>query len=347
MSYYLKSVFSKFGQIPSEKDLQRIKLSKNFKDGEFVNQDNKVCNNLKISYFEALKTIWKMLSLRKPQIPSIKTNILNLISTDNVLIWFGHSSYFIQIEGKKFLIDPVFSKVSSPIPLFPKAFPGSNIYKTEEIPEIDYLIITHDHWDHMDYETIRNLKFKKVICSLGVGSHFRYWEFDNVIEMDWNEEINFSGFRIYCLPSKHFSGRGLLRNKTLWASFLLKTPHNFVIFIGGDGGYDSRFLKFSKLFRNIDLAILENGQYNKNWPDIHMFPEETVQAAMNLNAKFLFPVHNSKFILSTHDWNEPLEKITQLSKNKNFKLITPMIGEKVNLDNLPNQIFKKWWREDS
>lgn len=347
MRYYLKSVFSKFGKIPSEKDLQRIKLSKNFKNGEFVNQDNHSYNNLKMSYFEALKTIWKMLSLRKPQIPSVKTNLLNFISTDNVLIWFGHSSYFIQIEGKKFLIDPVFSKVSSPIPLFPKAFVGSNIYKTEEIPEIDYLIITHDHWDHLDYDTIRKLKFKKVICPLGVGSHFRYWGFDNVIEMDWNREFDFNGFHIYCLPSKHFSGRGFLRNKTLWVSFLLKTPKNFVIFIGGDGGYDSRFLKFSKLFGNIDLAILENGQYNKNWPDIHMFSEETVQAAMDLNAKFLFPVHNSKFILSTHDWNEPLEKITQLSKNKNFKLITPMIGEKVNLDNLPNQIFKKWWREDS
>ncbi len=347
MGYYLKFPFSKFGKVPSEKDLQRIRLSKNFKDGKFINQDNRSYNNLKMSYFEVLKTIWKMLSLRKPKIKSIKTNLLNLGSSDNFLIWFGHSSYLIQIEGKKFLIDPVLSEISSPVPFFPKAFVGSNIYKVKEIPKIDYLIITHDHWDHMDYETIRKLNFKKVICPIGVGSHFRYWRFDNVIEMDWNEEINFGGFHIYCLPSKHFSGRGLLRNKTLWASFLLKTPDNFTIFIGGDGGYDSRFLKFSKLFGNIDLAILENGQYNKNWPDIHMFPEETIQAAMDLNAKFLFPVHNSKFILSTHDWNEPLEKITQLSKHKNFKLITPIIGEKVELDNLSGQIFQNWWLEDS
>lgn len=335
---------TKFGQNPIGKDLKRIEKSENFKNGIFVNQDNQIFTTLKTDKFNLLKVILQMFSMPEVRIPSVKTDLLHLKNSEDSLVWFGHSSYFIQIENMRFLIDPILSDISSPIPFFPKAFPGSNVYTPLDIPEVDYLIITHDHWDHLDYNSVKKLKFKSIICPLGVGSHFKYWGFENIIEMDWNREFDFNGFHIYCLPSKHFSGRGFLRNKTLWASFLLKTPQNFSIFIGGDGGYDSRFSKFSDTFGNIDLAILENGQYNKNWPDIHMFSEETVQASEDLRAKFLFPVHNSKLVLSTHEWKEPLEKITLMSRNKNFKLITPLIGEKVNLNNLSNQTFQKWWK---
>jgi L-ascorbate metabolism protein UlaG (beta-lactamase superfamily) len=294
--------------------------------------------NLLKAFFNVLKSQKKVNS-----IPSIKTDIINLKESEDALIWFGHSSYFIQIEGIKILVDPVFSEISSPIPFFPKAFSGSNVYNPADIPEIDYLIITHDHWDHLDYETVKNLKFKQVICPLGVGAHFERWEHNNIIEMDWNESVELSnGFTIHCLSSKHFSGRGFLRNKTLWASFLLESPLTFKIFIGGDGGYDTRFSKFGKRFRQIDLAILENGQYNDNWQSIHMRPKETLKAAEDLNAKALFPVHVAKFSLATHKWNEPLQKISKLSNNKNLRILIPMIGQKVYLKN-NNQTFIKWW----
>jgi L-ascorbate metabolism protein UlaG (beta-lactamase superfamily) len=238
----------------------------------------------------------------------------------------------------------VLSNVSSPLPFFPVAFRGTNIYTTTEIPEIDYLIITHDHWDHLDYETVTKLKVKQIICPLGVGAHFEYWGFEQskLLEMDWNDEIELpGGFHITCHPTQHFSGRSFTRNKSLWAAFLLTTPSGFKIYVGGDGGYCQHFKKIGQKYGAIDIAILESGQYNENWKDIHMHPAETVAATEDLHAKALFPVHNSKFSLSTHPWNEPLKKISQLCKGKDFSLLTPMIGQKVNIKKLKN--FKVWW----
>ncbi|MCD8262263.1 MAG: MBL fold metallo-hydrolase [Bacteroides sp.] len=195
------------------------------------------------------------------ELPSVTTNLLTLSRTEDVAVWFGHSSLFIQIDGIRFLIDPVLGTSASPVKAFNKAFPGSYGYTPADIPEIDYLIITHDHWDYLDYPTVMELKFRigKVVCPLGVGEHFEYWEFNphQIFEMDWNEEEELEeGFRIYCLPSRHFSGRGLTGNQSLWASFLLQTP-SINIYIGGDGGYDPRFAEIGKRFKNIDLAILE------------------------------------------------------------------------------------------
>ena len=273
---------------------------------------------------------------------------MTLKPEDDVLVWFGHSSYFIQIDGKKILVDPVFSGSISPIASLAKAFKGTDIYSVNDLPEIDYLFISHDHWDHLDFETIVNLKskVKKVICGLGVGSHFEHWGYDanKIIEKDWNQQIDLSdGFTVFTTSARHFSGRGFKRNQSLWLSFVLKTPTQ-QIFIGGDSGYDTHFSEIGKKYGVFDLVILENGQYDKSWKYIHMMPNEVLQAAKDLNAKCLFPVHSSKFILANHPWDEPLEKITTLNEVQKVKLITPMIGEKVDLkDSL--QIFTKWWKE--
>jgi L-ascorbate metabolism protein UlaG (beta-lactamase superfamily) len=276
-------------------------------------------------------------------IPSVKADLIMLDKKEEVLIWFGHSSYFIQIDELRILVDPVFSDVSSPLSFFPRAFTGSNIYEPFDIPEVDYLVITHDHWDHLDYETVKKLKFKMMICPLGVGEHFRYWGFSNIIEMDWHETQKLeNNCKMYCFPSQHFSGRLFRRNKTLWASFLFETSKFFRIFIGGDGGYSPVFSEIGKKFEEIDVAVLENGQYNVNWSNIHMKPDETLRAAKDLKARILLPVHNTKFTLSTHRWKEPLEKITTLPGTEGLKIITPMIGEKVKLAN--PQAFAKWWR---
>jgi L-ascorbate metabolism protein UlaG (beta-lactamase superfamily) len=163
--------------------------------------------------------------------------------------------------------------------------------------------------------------------------------------LDWDESVEIDrNLMVHCLPARHFSGRGFLRNKSLWASFLIETSTSFKIFVSGDGGYGSHFSEFGYQFNGVDLAVLENGQYSKGWKNIHMHPWETIQAARDLHAKALLPVHMAKFSLSTHDWNDPLNEISELANGENFRILTPMIGEKVELKN-DRQTFKKWWEK--
>lgn len=339
----------KFGKLPSGRRLEKIKQSFNYKDGHFQNRSDTPMFTGNSNFFTILKQFLFDKNKRvKPVdlIPSKKTSLLNLDPAKDVLVWFGHSSYFMQVDGKKILVDPVFSGAASPVSFTTKAFKGTDIYTTDDIPEIDFLFISHDHWDHLDYETILKLKpkIKRIVCALGVGQHLEFWGFDkNIItEQNWNDSANLeNSFFVNTVPARHFSGRGFVRNKSIWVSFVLKTP-TMKIFIGGDSGYDTHFADIGKNFGPFDIAILENGQYNKNWKYIHMQPAETLQAAKDLKTKNLFPVHNSKFALSVHAWDEPLKRITELNKQANVNLVTPMIGEEMNLKD-DAQPFSKWW----
>jgi len=264
------------------------------------------------------------------------------------VIWMGHSSYFMQLDGKKVLVDPVLSGYAGPVSFTTKAYKGSDVYTTDDIPDIDYLILTHDHWDHMDHNTLIKLKpkIKKIITGLGNGAHLERWGFnkEKFKEEDWNTEIQLDeGFTAHVLPSRHFSGRGLKRNQTLWASFALITP-SAKIFIGGDGGYDTHFADIGEKFGSFDLAVLENGQYGEGWRYIHLLPNQVAQAAIDLNAQTLLPVHSAKFTLSMHNWDEPLAKISKHPVKKSIRIITPMIGEQVNLKDT-SQKFTKWWEQ--
>ncbi|MDP4240742.1 MAG: MBL fold metallo-hydrolase [Bacteroidota bacterium] len=339
----------KFGKLPSGERLERIKKSPNYKDGSFQNQSITPVMAEDASYYSVGKEMLFGKNKRVSPvdtIPTKKTDLKHLDKNKDVLVWFGHSSYFIQLDGKRILVDPVLSDNASPFSFTIKAFKGTNCYTADDIPDIDYLFISHDHWDHLDYETVMKLKprIRKVICGLGVGEDFEYWGFDkkSVIEMDWNEQVLLDrGFTVNAVPARHFSGRGLTRNKTLWVAFVLQTP-TMKLYLGGDGGYDKHFAEIGKKFGPIDLAILENGQYNKNWRYIHLLPNDLLKAFHDLNAKRLFAVHSSKFALANHPWDEPLIKIAAASKKFNIPLITPMIGEQVNLkDN--NQKFTEWW----
>lgn len=337
----------KFGKIPSGERLERIKKSPHFVDGTFRNLNHTPQMTGDAGFSKMMKEFFFSKD-KKPvgAIPSKKTDLINLTSDDDVLIWFGHSSYFIQIDGKKILVDPVFSGTASPFSFMLKAFEGSEQYSADDIPEIDYLIITHDHWDHLDYKTIKELKpkIKKIITGLGTGAHLEHWVFDtnSIIEMDWFEKTDFeNGFVFHTTPARHFSGRGFKHKKSLWVSFVLQTP-TIKIFIGGDGGYDNHFSEIGKKFGPFDLAILENGQYNKSWKYIHTMPEQVLQAAKDLNAKRFLPVHSGKFALANHTWDEPLKRIVDLNKTDNLSLITPKIGERVNLKDT-TQKFSNWW----
>lgn len=339
-----------FGKLPAGERLEIIKRSPNYKNGAFQNQSITPDLTEGASYFSVIKDfIFEKSKRVRPvdRIPSVKTDLLHLDIQKDVLVWFGHSSYYIQIDGKRILVDPVFSGSATPLPFGTIAFKGTDIYTVEDIPVIDYLFISHDHWDHLDYETIIKLKpkIKNVICPLGVGEHLEYWGYDknNIIEKDWNEEIILEeGFTVHTVPARHFSGRGLKRNQSLWMAFVLQTP-TMQIFIGGDSGYDQHFAEIGKIFGSFELVILENGQYNKAWKYIHSMPDEVLKIAKELNAKRLLPVHSSKFAIALHAWDEPLMKITALNKLANIPIITPLIGEQVNLkDSI--QPFTEWWK---
>lgn len=338
-----------FGQLPTGKRLEQMEKSTHFKDGHFHNREEKPTISKGYSITNELyKTLFKKYPQRTPKdsLPSIKTDLKNLPIDQDFIVWFGHSSVYIQAGGVRFLIDPNFSGKASPLPWGTKAYIGSDIYTAGDMPQIDYLLISHDHYDHLDYETILALKNKirHVVCGLGTGAHFEHWGYkpEQIIEKDWDEKVTVNdSVNIFTGSTHHDSGRGFTRGKALWMSYLIQTPKN-KIYISGDGGFDDRFATVGKKYGPIDWALMEAGQYDKAWQSVHELPEEVVQATLDLKAVNLLPVHHSKFTLGKHPWNEPLIKISELSRSKPYRLATPMIGEAVRLND-SNQVFKRWW----
>src|SRR6478736_311641 len=253
---------SSFGKIATGERLLRIKRSPNYRDGSFQNQHFTPTMTEGVSYSKVLKEFFFDKNPRnKPakELPSEKTNLHTLAADKNVLVWFGHSSYFIQVDGKKILVDPVFSGNASPVKFTTKSYPGSDVYTTDDLPEIDYLFITHDHWDHLDYKTVVELKskVKQVITSLGTGAHLERWNYDKkkIVEKDWDQEVMLdNGFVINTTSARHFSGRTFKRNRSLWLSFILQTP-SAKLFLGGDSGYDTHFAEIGNKHGPFDLAI--------------------------------------------------------------------------------------------
>jgi L-ascorbate metabolism protein UlaG (beta-lactamase superfamily) len=319
--------------------------SSNYRDGKFHNQSftpelTEGTTMIRAAY----EHVFKKSERRRPvnEIPSLKTNLHNLNPAKNIFTWFGHSSYFLLVDGIKMLIDPVFSGNASPIPGTNTSFKGSDRYQSSDLPEIDILFITHDHYDHADYLTLKEIrsKVKQVICGLGVGAHLRYWGYENISELDWYDSMKTGSVQITATPARHFSGRSLKRNQTLWVSFAVQLP-SMNIYIGGDSGYDDHFKETGERFGPFDLAILDNGQYDRKWKYIHMHPEEVLMAAQDLKAGRVIPVHSSKFVMANHPWDEPLKAITELNKKYRLPLITPRIGEEVNLSGEFESV--QWW----
>ncbi|MCJ7932393.1 MAG: MBL fold metallo-hydrolase [Chryseobacterium sp.] len=341
-----------FGAVPKGKRLERIRQSRQYQNKQFQN----------ISYTPSIAegyNTWKVTydfflgkkdPLLKPlkDIPSIHTDLKKIDKNKDVLVWLGHSSYYLQTDGVSFLIDPVLSLYGSPFKYFNKAFKGADIFKPEDIPDIDYLVITHDHFDHLDYPTVTSIKDRTgmAILPLGVGAHLERWGYpeSKLIEEEWGTEIELkNNLKIIFTPARHFSGRRIKQNNTLWTSYVLISSTQ-KIFIGGDSGYDAHFKKIGEQYGPFDYAILENGQYGEAWRYIHTLPEEVIQAGIDVNAKHIIPVHAAKFALALHPWNEPLQKITSLGKEKNLDILTPMIGEVVDL-NQSDQKFRVWWED--
>ena len=341
-----------FGAEPSGKRLERMQQSKLYKDGQFQNLHHTpaITEGYSMTKVSMDFLFGKSDSKLKPKdsIPHLQTDLKKIPKSENVFIWLGHSSYYIQLDGVNFFFFFFFSKYGSPLFIFNIAFEGSDTYQPKDFPVIDYLIITHDHYDHLDYKTVKELRPKvdKVILPLGVGAHFEKWNYkpEQLIEEEWNTEVELkNGLKIIYTPARHFSGRKFKRNTTLWTSYVLTSPTQ-KIFLGGDSGYDTHFKEIGDKYGPFDFAILENGQYNDAWKYIHALPEDLPKIITDLKVKHIVPVHSGKFALARHAWDEPLNKIIANGKKENFDILTPMIGEPLLLkDSVFN--FKEWWHK--
>lgn len=338
-----------FGKLPSGEQLTRIAQSPNHADGVLHNQiDTPMLTTDESQLSIMLGNSFGKQGNPHPQgaIPAIKTDLKTLDATQDLVIWLGHSSYFVQLGGRRILIDPVFSTNAAPVPMTNVAFDGTSLYAADDMPEIDFLLISHDHYDHLDYPSIRALqpKVRQVVVGLGMGAHFEAWGYDmqTVHEADWNEAIQRGKeLQIHVTPARHYSGRTFTRDKSLWVGFALVSPQRR-IFFSGDSGYAPHFAEIGQRYGPFDWVALDAGQYDPRWANIHMNPEQAAQAAEDLQARAFTPGHASRFSISPHDWDDPFKRITAASQGRSYALWTPEIGRPIHLDGRA-QTFAPWW----
>ena len=322
-----------FGRRMSAERKARIEASPNYRDGMFQNEEPtpQFSRSMPAMLWDFITNPPKDRTPKEP-LPAVKTDLKNLPTDRDWLVWFGHSSYLFCLNGKRYLVDPLL-KMEFPASVMMKPFAGTDIYTPDDMPDIDVLIITHEHWDHLDYATLRDLRSKvhRVVCPLGVGEYLEYWKYEPSIitEMDWGDKSPITNDQlpmITCLPTRHFSNRLLGgRNQTLWAAFMVEDDGRKV-YVGGDGGYDGRFKRVREQFGQVDLALLENGQYNNDWPLIHSTPEGLEQAILDLQDKAVFTVHHDKFALAKHPWSEPDSVARSIAERNTVNLLDQPIG---------------------
>lgn len=342
---------SKFGAVPAGERLERLRDSPNYADGEFRNRIETPTlqegnSTFSIVAGDLLRPADKLRPARP--LPTVKTDLKALAVERDTIVWLGHSSFFVVFAGKRILIDPVLSPFAAPFAFANRAFEGTNVYDADDMPPIDVLLITHDHWDHLDYATLTALRGKvaRAIVPLGVGAHLEHWGYasEQVSEADWYAQLTpADGLAVHLIPARHFSGRWLTRNQTLWAGFVLESPTRRMLF-SGDTGYGPHFNELAQRFGGFDLAALDMGQYDPRWPYIHMTPEEAAQAAVDLRAKTLLTAHIGRFSIARHAWNEPFARISAASRDRAYRLATPLIGEPLFVADT-TQRFAAWWQD--
>lgn len=339
-----------FGGSLTKKQKSEYAKFENFKNGKFVNQAE---TSLNADYWEVTKKTFTSSPNRKPkrniEVEKIDKNAFDNLSPDTTyLFWFGHSTVLLIIDGKKILIDPMFSNKSTPIP-----FAGAKRYyeefplDIEDFPTIDIVIVSHNHYDHLDYNSTQQLKNKvgQYYVPLGVGNNLRNWGIadDKIHELNWWDSVDYKEVNLVCAPARHGSGRGMFDNNvTLWCSWIIKGKKTNVFF-SGDGGYDEHFKEIGEKYGKFDVALIECGQYDENWKAIHLMPEETAQAGVDLQAELILPIHWGAFTIAYHDWAEPVERLMLKAKELNIAVTTPEIGEMIIVgDKTPTE---KWWEK--
>lgn len=343
-----RMILRALGRLPSALQLAEFAASPQWKDGSFQNIEPTQVMRPGTSYPKLLREALRRPKTVKPNnvLPSVRLDLHRLPDNAPQIVWFGHSSYLIAHRGYRILVDPVMFGTSAPVSFIGNPFATTTPYSPEDIPTIDLLVLSHDHYDHLDYVTLGKLKgrIRRVVCPLGVSAHLLYWGFDQKIisELPWNTRLDVApDISLTALPARHFSGRVFTRGKSQWSSYALQLREH-KLFLGGDSGYDNQFKVIGDNHGPFDIALLECGQYGLDWPLIHMFPEETARAAVDLRTRRLIPVHWGRFVLSNHAWDEPIERLTRAAKGAAFELITPTIGAATELGAVA--VSNSWWR---
>lgn len=340
-----------FGGKITDEQANNYEKSKNYKDGKFINRGEV---EYIMSFSDFRKIIGNYANPQPNTVPekNIETSPLDSFDLANFkdstrLIWFGHSTFLLQIENFNILIDPMFGETPSPLSfLGTKRFSKNLPITIEQLPEIDLVLISHDHYDHLDYSSITKLKDKTKLffTPLGVGVHLEKWGIkkDQIVEHDWWQNSEIGKLNFISTPAQHFSGRGLSdRAKTLWSSWVIKSK-TVSIFFSGDSGYGDHFAEIGDKYGPFDLAMLESGQYNTIWPQVHMFPEEAVRAGLDLKAKKIMPIHWGAFKLSNHTWKDPINRFLKTANEFHVTVVVPAIGEPFSIRD-STEINSQWW----
>ncbi|MEG1626210.1 MBL fold metallo-hydrolase [Pseudomonas sp.] len=338
-----------FGQLPEGERIAYVQASPNYRGDAFQNlSDTPFLTNGATQWSIRKENFFADEGMPRPlhDLPTRKTDLRALDPQEDLAIWLGHSSWYVQLGGKRILLDPVFSDHAAPLPGVVKAFSGTSIYSVQDMPPIDLLLISHDHYDHLDHATILALRplVKEVAAGLGIGAHFELWGYNpaNIHELDWYDSVELGkDVRVHVTPARHYSGRTLTRNQSLWVGFALESAQRR-LFFSGDSGYGAHFADIGNRYGPFDWVTLDSGQYDPRWANLHMNPEEAARAASDLGARALTPSHVGRFTLASHDWNDPFKRLVHASEGRPYGHWIPMIGQPVLFDGR-DQSFEPWW----
>jgi L-ascorbate metabolism protein UlaG (beta-lactamase superfamily) len=339
-----------FGGKITQELLERYALSPNWRDGSFQNLE---ATTMSMSPFKIPQIIYKQFTNRADKAPKVPLPIAPLDvaaflapSTRGKFVWYGHSVVLMRMLGKTLLIDPMFGPDAAPIaPFAAKRFSENTLDLIDQLPEIDLVLLTHDHYDHLDYASIQKLagKVKQYFVALGVKRHLVRWGIPDelITEFDWWDQQTFGEMVIHYTPTRHFSGRGLTdRMKSLWGGWVFHLPEEKIWF-SGDGGYGQHFKEIGQRLGPFDFAFMENGQYNEDWRPIHLFPDECVQAAIDAKVKKAMPVHWAGFALSyQHRWFEPAVAFKQFAETRGLDYALPTLG---TIFSAADVLQEAWW----
>ncbi|WP_420385872.1 MBL fold metallo-hydrolase [Roseivirga sp.] len=338
-----------FGGKLTDRLISRYKKSPQWRNGKFMNAEETTMN---INWQSLPKLLYKQFFEtrgREPKapIPITPFDKEAFLRSENKtqLIWYGHSVVLMRLNGKTLLIDPMLGPDAAPIaPFKSKRFSENTLDLIDQFPEIDLMLLTHDHYDHLDLASIEKFKpkVKNYYVALGCARHLESWGIDHqlVKEFDWWDKANFEGIEITFTPTRHFSGRGLKdRAKSLWGGWAFINGEERIYF-SGDGGYGKHFKEIGEKLGPFNFGLMECGQYNENWHQIHMYPEEAIQAAIDAGVSKVMAVHWAGFSLAQHSWKEPIEKFVKAAQQKQINFSTPLPGQMINWQ---EEIQPMWW----
>ena len=339
------------GATPAE--IQKVaQRSQNYQDGVFVNIDP--ASTISLDHEQQWLLVRELVGSRDATRPGGPIPVAQAAPADAAAgrlsaCWYGHSSALIEIDGYRVLADPVWSRRCSPSHMVGPQRMHEVPVALEALPAVDAVLISHDHYDHLDIDTIIGLARTQrapFVVPLGVGAHLRKWGIpeSRIVELDWHESHQIGELTLVCAPARHFSGRLFSRNTTLWASWVIAGPRHRAFF-GGDTGYTKSFAEIGAGHGPFDLTLMPVGAYHPAWPDIHMNPEDAIRAHLDVaeaDSGLLVPIHWATFRLAPHPWSEPVERLLAAAEPAGVQVVVPRPGQRVDPDTA--WAFDPWWQ---